>query len=289
MMLLAVMADPPAAIGDVKPPASIQDAASAVRRFVDEVISTTGKFAPSVIGAIVFFVAAYLVSGLLSRWMLKVLARAHVEVTIAKFLSTVLRWSLVVMSAIACLGMFGVNVAAFAAVLGAVGLAIGLALQGSLSNLAAGVMLMLFRPFRVGDVISVAGQAGSVDEIELFSTRLDTPDNRRIIIPNSTAFNAVVENTTHHPLRRVEITVGVEYGADMAMTRQALIGAANSVPEAKSDPAPAAICVRFGKSAIEWQTLVWSKKEDFGVVQQATMMAIQDHLQRAGIRMVPML
>ncbi|MBS0195462.1 MAG: mechanosensitive ion channel family protein [Planctomycetes bacterium] len=273
----------------VKPVQTLQDTASTFKRFFDESAGTVGKFAPSVVGAIVFFIAAYIMSGWLSHWLLRALIKAHVEATIAKFLATLCRWGLVVMSTVACLGMFGVNVAAFAAVLGAVGLAIGLALQGSLSNLAAGVMLMLFRPFKVGDAVSVAGQSGIVDEIELFSTRLDTADNRRIIIPNSTAFNAIVENTTHHPIRRVDISVGVEYSADMAATRQALMTACNAVPEAKHDPSPGVVCVRFGKSAVEWQVLVWCKKEDFPIVQQATMEACQDQLLKAGIRMVPML
>jgi hypothetical protein len=154
-----------------------------------------------VIGALVFFIIAWIASGLFAGVLLRALQRTQVEATIAKFLATLLRWSLIALSTVACLGMFGVNITAFAAVFGAVGLAIGLALQGSLSNLAAGVMLLLFRPFKVGDAISVAGQAGIVDEIELFSTRLDTPDNRRIIIPNASAFNAIVEKLPPTPAK----------------------------------------------------------------------------------------
>jgi small conductance mechanosensitive channel len=273
------------AVADMKP----TGIATALQNFFDQMVKTVGNFAPSVIGALVFFVLAWIASGMFSRLALAALTRAKVEITIAKFLATLVRWTLISLSTVACLGMFGVNIAAFAAVLGAVGLAIGLALQGSLSNLAAGVMLLLFRPFKVGDAISVSGQAGNVDEIELFSTRLDTPDNRRIIIPNSTAFNAIVENTSHHPLRRVDINVGVDFSSDIPTTRRALTAALDSVPEVVDDPASAVVLVRFGKSAIEWQVCGWCKRENYGPVQQALMQNAQDQLNKVNQRLVPML
>jgi len=277
------------AAADTTPASSPRGFTGTLQQFADEVVKTVGRFTPSVVGALLFFLAAWIVSGTLSRFLLKALLKARVEVTIAKFLATLLRWTLIALSAVACLGMFGVNIAAFAAMLGAIGLAIGLALQGSLSNMAAGVMLLLFRPFRVGDAIVVAGQAGVVDEIELFSTRLDTADNRRIIIPNSAAFNAIVENTSHHDLRRVDITVGVDYGGDIAATRQALTAAIDSVPEVIDQPPSVVVQVRFGKSAVEWQLCAWCKKEDYFAVQQALMQATQDQLARVEIKLVPML
>lgn len=288
-MLAQAAAESSQATPAVNPPDSFSSLANTLHQFADEALKTVARFAPSVVGAMIFFIFAWIVSGILAKLLLQALQRARVEVTISKFLATLLRWSLIALSTVACLGMFGVNIAAFAAVLGAVGLAIGLALQGSLSNLAAGVMLLLFRPFKVGDAISVAGQAGIVDEIELFSTRLDTPDNRRIIIPNSTAFNAIVENTSHHETRRVDVMVGVDYRSDIPTTRRALIGAIESIPEVLDEPAAAAVVVRFGKSAIEWQISAWCKRTDAGVVQQAVMQSAQDHLAKAGITMVPML
>ena len=279
----------PTATPEIAPVESISGVATTLQQFADEAVKTVARFAPSVIGAMVFFIIAWIASGILSRWLSRALARARVEITIAKFLATLLRWTLIALSAVACLGMFGVNIAAFAAVLGAVGLAIGLALLGSLSNLAAGVMLLLFRPFKVGDAISVAGQSGIVDEIELFSTRLDTPDNRRIIIPNSTAFNAIVENTSHHENRRVDVVLGVAYSSDIPTTRRALTAALDSIPEVLDDPASVVVLVRFGKSAIEWQVGAWCKRSDVGTVQQAVMQTVQDQLTRAGIQLVPML
>ncbi len=273
---------------EIKPPESLSGLATTVQSFGEETVKTVARFTPSVVGALVFFIIAWVVSGMLSKWLLVALLRAHVEQTIAKFLSTVLRWTLISISTVACLGMFGVNIAAFAAVLGAVGLAIGLALQGSLSNLAAGVMLLLFRPFRVGDAISVAGQAGVVDEIELFSTRLDTADNRRIIIPNAMAFNAIVENTTYHDLRRADVILGVSYTADIAATRRALTLALDSIPEIIDDPAGSVTQLRFGKLSIEWMVSGWCKKSDVGVVQQALMQACQDQLIKVEVQLAAM-
>lgn len=279
----------PADPAPLSPPQSIEQAADKLHTFADQVTTVVAHYAPGVLGAVVFFIVAWIASGMFAGLLLRTLQRTHVEPTISKFLATLLRWSLIALSTVACLGMFGVNITAFAAAFGAVGLAIGLALQGSLSNLAAGVMLLLFRPFKVGDAISVAGQSGLVDEIELFSTRLDTPDNRRIIIPNASAFNAIVENTSHHDRRRVDVAVGVDYRSDIPTTREALLAAVASVPLVLADPAPAVNTVRFGKSAIEWQVSAWANRTDFGAVQQALMQAVQAHLVKAGISMVPTL
>ncbi|MEI7656717.1 MAG: mechanosensitive ion channel domain-containing protein [Phycisphaerae bacterium] len=271
------------------PPQSIEQAADKLQTFADQTMSVVAHYAPSVLGAVIFFIVAWIASGMFAGLLLRTLQRTHIEPTISKFLSTLLRWSLIALSTVACLGMFGVNITAFAAVFGAVGLAIGLALQGSLSNLAAGVMLLLFRPFKVGDAISVAGQSGLVDEIELFSTRLDTPDNRRIIIPNAAAFNAIVENTSHHERRRVDVAVGVDYRSEIPATREALLAAVATLPQVLEQPAPSVSTVRFGKSAIEWQVSAWANRTDFGAVQQALMQSIQSHLAKAGITMVPTL
>jgi small conductance mechanosensitive channel len=278
-----VVAAPATSGAQINPPETFTGVANAVESFAEESVRTVARFTPGVVGALVFFTIAWIVSGILGKWLLTALTRAHVEPTIAKFLSTVLRWTLIALSTVACLGMFGVNIAAFAAVLGAVGLAIGLALQGSLSNLAAGVMLLLFRPFRVGDAITVAGQSGVVDEIELFSTRLDTADNRRIIIPNSMAFNAIVENTTFHDLRRADVILGVAYASDIAATRQALTSALASVPEIVDEPSASVTHLRFGKASLEWQVSGWCKKSDVGTVQQALMQSVQDQLNKSGI------
>lgn len=152
------------------------------------------EYGPPIVGTLLFLLVAFIVSGWIGRLVRRAVARTRVDETVAGFLGHIVRWGLMVLAVIACLGVFGVETTSFAAVIGAAGLAIGLALQGSLSSLAAGVMLLTFRPFKAGDYISVAGEGGTVAEIDLFATCLDTPDNRRVIIPNSQVFGAVIEN-----------------------------------------------------------------------------------------------
>lgn len=146
------------------------------------------------VGVLVFFFIAWLIASFLGRVVGSGMERAKVDKTLSRFVSRGIRWTILLFAILGCLGYFGINVTAFAAVIGAAGLAIGLAFQGSLANVAAGVMLLIFRPFRVDQVVSVAGTLGKVYEIELFTTAIDTFDNRRIIVPNSQIFGSTVEN-----------------------------------------------------------------------------------------------
>jgi small conductance mechanosensitive channel len=236
-----------------------------------------------VAGALVFLIAAWIVSAYLVRAMVRGLMRAKVDLTFAKFLANVARWLMLVLVVIACLGIFGVPATSFVTVLGTVGLAIGLAVQGSLSHLAAGIMLMIFRPFRVGDAVVVAGQAGVVDEIELFSTRLDTGDNRRVIIPNGQVFGAIIVNVTHHDVRKVEVPIGVSYSADIETTRRVLLNAAGGVKNLANDRPVAAALMNFGPSSVDWMVSVWAENRHFGQVKQDMMQRVKEALDREGI------
>ena len=236
-----------------------------------------------VVGALLFLVVAWIVSSYLVGLMVRALSKAHVDITLAKFLSNLSRWGLLAVVVVACMEMFGVKTTSFVAVLGTVGLAVGLALQGSLSHMAAGVMLLLFRPFKVGDAVMVAGQKGVVDEIELFTTRLDTPDKRRVIIPNGQVFGAIIENMTHHPDRRIDIPVSVTFSADVAKTRQVLIDSLKSVPGRIQDRPPEAVILQFGKFSVDWQAMVWVMSNQFGPSSQAALQAIKEGLDKAGL------
>lgn len=236
-----------------------------------------------VAGALIFLVVAWIASSWLMRGMVRGLMRAHVDVTLAKFLSNLARWGMLVLVIIACLGIFGVPATSFVTVLGTVGLAVGLAVQGSLSHLAAGIMLMIFRPFRVGDAVVVAGQQGVVDAIELFSTRLDTADNRRVIIPNGQIFGAIIVNITHHSERKIDVVVNVAGDADFAATRTTLLNAAATVPGlAAGRPVEVAVSNLSG-GGVEWTVSVWATNADYGPVRQATLVAVKQALDAAGI------
>jgi len=231
---------------------------------------------------IILFIALT-VAGWASAATRSSLARLRFDPTLAKFISRLARWGILLMAGLSCLSYFGIETTSVAAVIGAAGLAIGLAFQGTLSNFAAGAMLLLFRPFKVGDVVNVAGQVGIVDEISIFTTILDTFDNRRIIIPNGTVFSGTIENITHHSQRRADVDVGVDYAADVDRTREVLTAAAAGVEGTLSDPEPAVILLGLGASSVDWSVRVWANAADFGAVKQATIRAVKNALDEAGI------
>jgi small conductance mechanosensitive channel len=211
------------------------------------------------------------------------LERIKFDETLTIFLSKLVRWSILLLAGLTCLNFFGVQTTSFAALIGAAGLAIGLAFQGTLSNFAAGAMLLLFRPYKVGDEVNVAGYLGIVREIELFTTAIDTHDNRRIIVPNSSIFGAVIENVTHHPVRRFEVPVGTAYSVDIDEARRVLERAVRSVPAVVQSPEPAVVLVELGTSSVNWAVRGWAMKEYFRQAKQDVIRAVKIELDASGI------
>lgn len=226
---------------------------------------------------------ALLVGGWARALVMRLLERVNFDKTLTKFFGSTARWLILLFAALGCLEVFGFNTTSFAAALGGASVAIGLAFQGSLSNVAAGIMLLTFRPFKVGDVVSVAGHTGGIEEIGLFSTSMNTPDNKHIIIPNGQIFGSTLTNITHNPTRRVDVNVGVDYDADIDEVRAVLEKAAQSVEGALSDPAPAAFLVGLGGSSVDWQVRVFCDTGDYFDVFEATVRATKMHLDDAGI------
>jgi small conductance mechanosensitive channel len=235
------------------------------------------------LGMLALLFMAWVVAGWASRLVGHSLRKARFDITLTKFFAKMSRWTVLLMAFLGCLSMFGIETTSFAAVLGAAGLAMGLAFQGSLSNFSSGVMLLIFRPFKVGDLISTAGQTGKVDEIELFTTSLDTPDHRRVILPNSAIFGSVIENATYHSLRRVEVAVGVEYRADIDRTREVLLKAALNVPGRLDEPEPAVLLSGLGNSSVDWLVRVWCPTTDYWAVRDAATRSVKVALDQAGI------
>ncbi|MHB8899211.1 MAG: mechanosensitive ion channel family protein [Thermoguttaceae bacterium] len=233
--------------------------------------------------ALLVLVVGWILAGWAGDVARKALGRARIDETLSRFLGKLARWGIIALVILACLSLFGVETTSSAAVIGSAGIAIGLAFQGTLSNFAAGIMLLVFRPFRVGDVIHVAGQTGKVDEIELFTTTIDSFDNRRFIIPNGQVFGATIENITYHARRRTDVEVAVAFAADVDGTRQVLTEAVRSVPGALDDPAPAVVLLGFGPSAVNWSVQVWAGTDQVGDVRQATIRAVKLALDQAGI------
>ena len=236
-----------------------------------------------VVGVLVAIFLAFIIGGSVRRAMLRSFEKSGFDATLGRFFSNMARYAILVATALGCLGVFGIETASFAAVIAAGGLAIGLAFQGTLSNFAAGVMLLVFRPFKVGDVINAAGVLGAVKEIELFTVELTTPDNRRLIVPNSVIFGGTIENITHFPERRVDIAVGTSYDEDLNRTRQVLEECIAKVPGGLQEPTPQVFLGELGASSIDWQLRLWCKTEDFWDVRQALVLACKAALDDAKI------
>ena len=248
-----------------------------------ETLSLVTQYGVRVVGALLLLFAAWVLAGWVGSVVRRSLERANFDLTLTKFFSNVARYVVLILALLSCLGVFGVNVTSFAAVLAAAGFAIGLAFQNSLSNFSAGVMLLVFRPFKVGDVVNVAGHTGIINEIELFTTQMDTFDNRRIIIPNSQVFDSTIENISYHSTRRVDVSVGTEYSADLDKTREVLEGVANAVEAKLPEKDIQVALLELGDSAISWQVRVWVNAPDWWPTREMLTRNIKVALDEAGI------
>ncbi len=241
------------------------------------------NYAGKVVGALLILLLAMFISGWVRSMVEKGLARVNFDPTLTKFFGTASRWVVLLLAVLGCLGMFGIETTSFAAVIGGASLAIGLAFQGSLSNVAAGVMLLTFRPFSVGQGITVAGQTGKVDEIGLFTTTLNTPDNRHIIIPNGQVFGSTIVNVTHNPKRRVDVNIGIGYGDDLDETRRVLVEAGEAITQRLEGEPVAAFLAEYADSSVNWQVRVWVKTEDYWVAYEALMREVKYRVEAAGL------
>lgn len=227
--------------------------------------------------------AGWIVAGFASRMVQGALQRAKLDVTLSLFFAKMSRWLVLLLTFLAILNTFGIETTSLAAVIGATSLAIGLAFQGTLANFAAGVMLLIFRPFKVGDTVEVNGTRGKVTEIELFTTSLDTPDNRRFIVPNGNIFGTTIENVTHHTTRRCDVAVGVCYSADIDHTKVVLTEAIQGIEGVLNDPEPVVYLVELGASSVDWSVRTWCKTSDYWTVRERLTRAVKMSLDNAGI------
>ena len=216
-----------------------------------------------VIGAIVFLIVGRMIAGFVKNMVQKVLKSRGIDPAVCGFVGNLVYALAMVGVVIAVLGQFGVETASFVAVLGAAGFAIGFALQGSLSNFAAGVMILVFKPFRIGDFVDAAGVAGTVADIQLFNTILNTPDNVRIIVPNGQIYNGTIKNFSANDKRRVDFSFGIGYGASMQdaiATIKQLVDADSRIDR---EPEPFYGIGALADSSVNITVRVWCNKADY--------------------------
>ena len=237
----------------------------------------------NIIAAIVIFIVGRILAGVLSRLVERVMTRSHADVTLITFVKHFTYVALLAFVVIMVLGRLGVQTASFVAVLGAAGLAIGLALQGSLSNFAAGVLMLIFRPFKAGDYIEAAGTAGTVREIQIFCTILNTPDNRRVIVPNAAITSGNITNFSANETRRVDMLFSVGYDDDLQQAKQILQEAIASDPRVLQEPAPLVAVSELGDNSVNLVARPWVKASDYFPTYFALTERIKTELQAQGL------
>jgi small conductance mechanosensitive channel len=235
----------------------------------------------SILGAVVLLVIGWLAARYIRRWALRGMLRVHgFDITLAQFLANAIRYAILIMVLIAVLGQFGVQTASILAALGAAGLAIGLALQGTLQNIAAGIMLLVLRPFRVGESIETKDVSGTVQEIGLFATELRTGDGLYQLAPNSTLWNTPVKNYSRLPTRSLSLAIIVPADTDVRQADSILRGVADRDERVLSNPAPSVGVSDMTKDTLKLTLSAWTGNADYGAVSQALAKAAKTALDR---------
>ncbi len=233
-------------------------------KLIIEKVSTLGtEWGVKLIGAIVILIIGKIIVKILAGTIKKVMEKAKVDETLIGFLGTLINIALTTVLWLMVLGNLGIQTTSFIAILGAAGLAVGLALQGSLSNLGAGVLLIVFRPFKTGNFITGGGESGTVKEISIFTTTLVTPDNKLIIIPNSKMAGGNITNFSTMPTRRVDLVFGIGYGDDLKKAKDTLWKIVNEDERILKDPVSQVVVGELGDSSVNFKVRVWVNSADY--------------------------
>lgn len=232
----------------------------------DRILEWGAQYGTRVIGAIAILVLGRLAIGLIVSIVKRMMHRAKAEMTLTKFVASLTKILLMVFMVLAALGTLGVETTSFVAVIGAAGLAVGFALQGSLASFAAGVMLIVFRPFKVGDYVEAGGTAGVVETVGIFSTKLKTPDNKEVIVPNSNITGGNITNYSAQETRRIDLVFGIGYGDDIKLAKDTLTEIVATDERVLKDPAPTIAIAELADSSVNIVVRPWVKTSDYWAV-----------------------
>lgn len=250
---------------------------------LDKLIDFATVYGIKIIGAIlVWIIGSWLIKKIV-RGIKKVMSKRNYDESLQKFLLNLINWILKILLVITLLGTLGVPTTSFAAIIAAAGLAIGLALQGSLGNFAGGVLIMIFKPIKIGDLIEAQGEVGVVKEIEIFTTKLTGLSNREIIIPNGALSNGNIINYTTEGTRRVDLTFGVGYDSDIKKTKDVLMNVLTSHPLVLKDPQPTVNVSALADSSVNFAVRPWCKAEHYWDVYFDVTEQTKEALDAAGI------
>ena len=241
------------------------------------------EFSPKIFFAFIILFIGLWAASIITKFTKKILKKRKVEDTLANFAGNLLFWTLRILVFITFISKLGVETSSFVAILGAAGLAIGLALQGSLSNFAGGILIILFKPFKTEDVIEAAGSIGLVKEIQIFNTRLLTADNKTIYIPNGILSNGVVINYTQEGIRRVDLVIGVDYSSDLNLVKNTIKEVMSKNTHVLKEPEATTFVLDLADSSINMAIRPWAKSEDYFKVRSEILEACKIAFDEANI------
>lgn len=253
-----------------------------VQSAVDASVALISNWGIQVIGALAVLIIGRMVAGAIRSSLKKGLMRASVDAALVPFFSSMAYYAALAVVMIAVLNLFGIETTSLIALIGAAGLAIGLALQGTLSNFAAGVMLLIFRPFKIGDYVEVAGAAGSVLEIGVFTTTVNTPDNVRVTIPNAAVYGQTISNYSANPSRRVDLVMGISYSDDIGKAIEVMKAVLDRDDRVLAEPAPQIAVSELGDSSVNLVVRPWCAGSDYWALRFDLTRAFKEELEAAG-------
>lgn len=241
------------------------------------------QYGVNIISAVLILFIGNIVVKAIANSVAKLLSKREMDKAVVSFIHAIVRYLLFIIVLIAALGRVGVQTASVVAVIGAAGLAVGLALQGSLSNFAAGVLIVAFRPFKSGDYVQVAGVAGSVDSIHIFQTILTTPDNKMVVVPNASVIGGPITNFSKHATRRIDLVIGVSYKSDLGKTKQVIADVLAADERILKEPGVTIGVLELADSSVNFVVRPWVNTKDYWAVYYDTMQGIKEALDAAGI------
>ena len=258
-----------------------------ITNYADKFINVLIDYSPKLISALlILFVGLYAIR-LINRIIRKIMIKRNLDPTLTKFLADILLWALRILLFVTFISKLGIETSSFVAILGAMGLAVGLSLQGSLSNFAGGMLIILFKPFKVGDTIEAQGIIATVSEIQIFVTKLLTANNQTVFVPNGALSNGNIINYSMQGERRADLTFAISYDSDIKKAKDILLDVLNKNPKVLKNPAPEVFVKNLTSSAIEFAVRPWAKNENFGAVFTETLENCKTALDQAGIDVQP--
>jgi small conductance mechanosensitive channel len=254
-----------------------------ITRYWDYFTTVLIEYSPRLISAAIIFVVGWTVIKLIKKLIMRIMVKREMEPTLSKFLADILIWTLKILLFVTVISRLGVENSSFVAIIGAAGLAVGLSLQGSLSNFAGGVLIIMFKPFKVGDFIEAQGVMGTVKQIQIFVTQLSTVDNQVIFVPNGVLSNGTIINYTYASTRRADLTVGISYSSNIKRAKEIAMEVMEKHPMVLKDPVPIVLVKDLAESSINLAVRPWAELSDFFEMRSDVLEQIKNEFDANGI------